>query len=275
VKAIRDSILEARALSPKGVWLTPGQRILNGLYWLFGLAAFLALCASLDVTPEKVYAGLSKLTRFASAMFPPTANGDEVRILLALLATIAMAVAGTTIAVVISIPLGVIGAKSIVRNGVVHFSIRRIFDLFRGIPSLVWALILVSAFGLGPFAGVIALALSDIPRLGKQYAEAIENADLGPSEGIFAAGGGSFLAIRFGLAPQVVPVMLSQSLYTLESNFRNAAILGIVGAGGIGQELEERIRVYAFDEVAWITIAYVACVFVLDWLSERIRTKLA
>lgn len=270
----RERALQARALSPKGVWKTPGQRLANSLYWLLAIAAFVALCVNLNVTPDKIVAGLAKLSRFVSAMIPPTANGDESRIILALLATIAMAVAGTTLAVIASIPLGLIGAKSILRNGLVHFAIRRVFDLFRGIPSLVWALILVSAFGLGPFAGVIALALSDIPRLSKQYAEAIENADTGPSEGILASGGDSVLAIRFGLAPQVMPVMLSQSLYTLESNFRNAAILGIVGAGGIGQELEERIRVYAFDEVAWITIAYVTCVFVLDWLSERIRSKL-
>ena len=156
-----------------------------------------------------------------------------------------------------------------------HFVFRRSLDWFRGVPSLVWALILVSAFGLGPFGGVIALALADIPSLAKLFSEAIENADEKPLDGVRAAGVSPLMALRYGLAPQVVPVMASQVLFFLESNFRNAAELGIVGAGGIGFELEERIRIFAFDQVVFIIGLYMICVAALDMVSQSLRQRLA
>jgi phosphonate transport system permease protein len=265
---------EALRIAPAAMRRAPMERVLRIAGFGLIAAGFVAMCISVDLTPTAFAKGFSKMLGFMSGMFPPTANGGEVRILTALAATFAMAVAGTALAVAGAVPLGLLGAKTIVGQPVLHFIIRRTFDVFRGIPALVWALMLIVAFGLGPFGGVIALALSDLPRVAKLYAEALENADMRPQEGIRSAGGGPIKAIRFGLLPQVLPVMSSQSLYVLESNFRNAAILGIVGAGGIGYELEERIRIFAFDQVAWIVIAYVICVMLLDWVSERIRTHL-
>ncbi|WP_439545716.1 phosphonate ABC transporter, permease protein PhnE [Sandarakinorhabdus sp.] len=264
----------ARRIAPGVLQPTLSQRLLRIVGLGLLAAGFVAMCINVDLTPAVFGKGFAKLLGFLAVMFPPTANGGELRILSALADTFAMAVAGTALAVVAAAPLGLIGARTVVRQPVIHFLIRRTFDVLRGIPALVWALMLIVAFGLGPFGGVIALALSDLPRLAKLYAEALENADAGPQEGIRAAGGGPVAAIRFGLIPQVLPVMSSQSLYVLESNFRNAAILGIVGAGGIGYELEERIRIFAFDQVAWIVIAYVICVMLLDVVSERIRSRL-
>jgi len=265
---------QALRIAPHALRRAPLERLVRiaGLGLL--AAGFVAMCINVDIVPSVFTKGFAKMFGFMAGMFPPTANGGEVRILTALAATFAMAVAGTALAVVGAAPLGLLGAKTVVGQPVLHFVIRRTFDVFRGIPALVWALMLIVAFGLGPFGGVIALALSDMPRLAKLYAEALENADGRPQEGIRAASGGAVEAIRFGLLPQVLPVMSSQSLYVLESNFRNAAILGIVGAGGIGYELEERIRIFAFDQVAWIVIAYVICVMLLDWVSEYIRTHL-
>jgi phosphonate transport system permease protein len=142
------------------------------------------------------------------------------------------------------------------------------------VPALVWALIFVAAFGLGPFGGVLALAIADLPGLAKLYAEAIENVDEKPIDGLRSAGAAPPVVLRYGLLPQVTPIMASQTLFYLESNFRNAAVLGIVGAGGIGFELEERIRVFAFDEVAFIVILYVICVAALDTFSQRLRQRL-
>jgi len=158
---------------------------------------------------------------------------------------------------------------------VLHFALRRVLDWFRGVPALVWALILVSAFGLGPFGGVIALALADAPNLAKLFSEAIENCDEKPMDGARAAGVSPLMVMRFGLAPQVAPVMASQVLFFLEGNFRNAAVLGIVGAGGIGFELEERIRVFAFDQAAFIILLYMLGVAMLDAFSQKLRAKLA
>ncbi|WP_416906926.1 MAG: phosphonate ABC transporter, permease protein PhnE [Polymorphobacter sp.] len=270
----QPDIEAALRIAPDALRRAPLERLVRLLVYGLMAAAFAVMCHNVGFNPDTFGRGMSKLLGFMSGMFPPTANGGEVRILTALATTFAMAVAGTALAVAGALPLGLLGAKTLVRQPLVHFLIRRTFDMFRGIPALVWALVLIVAFGLGPFGGVIALALSDIPRLAKLNAEAIENADTRPQEGIRAAGGNALHAIRFGLLPQVAPVIASQSLYVLESNFRSAAILGIVGAGGIGYELEERIRIFAFDQVAWIVIAYVICVMILDFVSERIRTHL-
>jgi phosphonate transport system permease protein len=232
------------------------------------------MCQNLDLRFDVLARGFTKLGTLTKAMFPPFANGAELKILQSLLDTFAMAVSGTVLGIMVALPLGIIGAKTVIKNSLIHFSVRRTLDFLRGVPVLVWALVMISAFGLGPIAGVIALALADFPHLSKQFAEAIENSDTRPSQGILASGGNRLEAMRLGLLPQVVPVMASQSLYTLESNFRNAAILGVVGAGGIGFELEERIRIFAFDQVAWIVVAYVISVSFLDWFSSQLRSRL-
>lgn len=239
------------------------------------LGALAAMVLDLQISPGAIFGGIGKLGRFAHAAFPPSDGGQLGRILGAMVETFAMAFAGTVLAAVAAAPLGLIGAKTVVSQPIVHFIFRRVLDWFRGVPSLIWALILVSAFGLGPFGGVIALALTDAPRLAKLFSEAIENADERPMDGVRSAGVSPLMALRYGLAPQVAPVIASQCLFFLESNFRNAAVLGIVGAGGIGFELQERIRVFAFDEAAFIIILYMICVAALDAFSQRLRAKLS
>jgi len=240
-----------------------------------GVAVLVAMMIDLKMAPETLLSGTSKLGRFLSSMVPPSDGDDSPRVLRSLAETFAMAVSGTVLAIVAAVPLGLLGAKTVVRNGALHFIFRRCLDIFRGVPALVWALIFISAFGLGPFAGVVALACADIPNLAKLFAETLENCDRGPVEGTRASGVAKFLEIRFGLAPQVAPVMASQCLYYLESNFRHAAVLGIVGAGGIGFELDERIRIFAFDQVAYIVLLYMLCVAALDFVSRQLRAGLA
>ena len=127
---------------------------------------------------------------------------------------------------------------------------------------------------LGPLAGVLAIATADIAVLAKLYAEAIENIEPRQTEGVTAAGGGWAERLRFGVLPQVLPVMLAQALYFFESNTRSAAILGVVGAGGIGLQISERIRVRAWDEVAFIILLMVVIVAAIDWGSARLRKRL-
>lgn len=248
---------------------------LRGLAVVAGTAALLAMMADLGLFAASLGGGFNKLGVFIAAMFPPSGGGDPLRILRSLVETLAMALAGTTLAILAATPLGFLGARTVIRQPVIHFLFRRALDFLRGVPALVWALIFVAAFGLGPFGGVIALAVADTPSLAKLFAEAIENCDRGPVEGTRAAGGSRLHEIRFALAPQVAPILASQSLYYLESNFRHAAVLGIVGAGGIGFELEERIRIFAFDEVAFIVILYMVAVALLDSLSRTLRSALA
>jgi phosphonate transport system permease protein len=125
--------------------------------------------------------------------------------------------------------------------------------------------------GLGPFAGILAMAVSDTGSFGKLFSEAIEAVPARERETITASGGGAWLGIRFGLLPQVLPVIAGQILYYFESNTRSATIIGIVGAGGIGLQLSEQIRTYDFDQVAFIILMILAAVATIDWLSGKLR----
>ncbi len=268
------TVASARLIAPEAFEPPIGRRLVPYIATAAFVAVLIWFCIDLEMTPAVFGKGLVSLKRFIGAMIPPYDGGQPWRIALALVETFAMAVSGTAIAALFAAPLGVLAAKAVVRNQAIHFALRRVLDLFRGIPALVWALILVSAVGLGPFAGVLALAFADIPRLAKLHAEAIENLDQRPFEALRAAGAGRLAAIRFAAIPQLAPIWSSQILYYLEQNFRSAAILGIVGAGGIGFALEERIRIFAFDEVAYIVLLYCVCVGVLDWVSSHIRSGL-
>ncbi len=269
------AVQRAMALAPQAVRPRWVDRALRVMAVVAPAAILIAMAGDLGLSPQAMATGTEKLVRFLAAMFPPSDGGDPLRIVRALGETFAMAFAGTVIAAIAALPLGVIGAKSVVGQPALHFGFRRALDVFRGVPVLVWALIFVAAFGLGPFGGVLALAISDIPRLAKQYAEAIETCDDKAIDGLRAAGGGPAVVLRYGVLPQAAPLMASQTLFCLETNFRHAAVLGIVGAGGIGFELEERIRVFAFNQVAFIVILYVACVAALDVVSQRVRAQLA
>jgi len=238
------------------------------------LAAFLAAVHDLGIGYAVLSAGVLKLGVILEAMWPPSDGEAAVRIWFAIAQTLGMAVLGTTFAALMAVPLGLIAARNVVANPALHFAIRRIMDLFRGIPALIWALILVAAIGLGPLAGILALAFADIPRLGKQFAEAMENIDERQRDSIRATGASDAMVLRFGVLPQALPIWLSQCLYSLELNFRSAVVVGVVGGGGIGFELQERIRIYAYDEVAYIIILYVITVSLLDLLSARLRGNL-
>ena len=207
-------------------------------------------------------------------MVPPSPGELWVEILKGMAESVAMAFLGAFLAAIVAVPLGFLGARNIVTATLWRFSLRRVLDGFRGVDQLIWALAYVRAVGLGPLAGVLAIFTADIAVLAKLYAEAIENAEKKQAEGVVAAGGGRLSAIRFGILPQVAPVMLAQALYSFESNTRSAAILGVVGAGGIGLQIAERIRVRHWDEVAFIIILMIATVAVIDWISGRIRRRL-
>jgi phosphonate transport system permease protein len=207
-------------------------------------------------------------------MVPPSPGEHWDEIAKSLAETVGMAFLGTFAAALLAVPLGFLGANNVVSNRLFHFSLRRVFDGFRGVDQLIWALVFVRAVGLGPLAGVLAIAVADIAVLAKLYAEAIENAEKRQVEGIAATGARPSLVVRFGLLPQVFPVMLAQALYFLESNTRSASVLGIVGAGGIGLSIAERIRIRAWDEVAFIIILLLIVVALIDLLSARIRRAL-
>ena len=227
-----------------------------------------------DAAPLRLLEGVQKLGWLLVLMWPPTPGGALRDLLGAMTETLAMAFLGTLIAAIIALPLGFLGAGNVVASVWARFTVRRGFDGLRAVDSLVWALIFVSAVGMGPFAGILALAVPDIGTLAKTFSEALESAERRQVEGVRAAGGSRLHAIRFGLIPQAAPVMLSQVLYTFESNTRSATILGVVGAGGIGLALSDRIRINNWDEAAFIVLLILVCVAVIDTISRRMRLRL-
>jgi len=267
-------IAAMRARFPRAFATPPLTRVLRWVGGMLFLAWLIALFTWFDITPARLSRGVSGLFVILRQMVPPSPGAQWQDILQGLAQSVAMAFLGTFVAAVIALPLGFLGARNVVVNALAHFSIRRVFDGFRGVDQLIWALAFVRAVGLGPLAGVMAIAAADICVLAKLFAEAIEHADPRRTDAVKAVGGTRLLEIRFGLLPQVLPVLLAQVLYLFESNTRSAAILGVVGAGGIGLQIAERIKVRYWDEVSFIIILILLTVAVIDQLSARVRRRL-
>lgn len=242
-----------------GAWLALAGATVFGL-WHTGF---------FDLT--RLVNGFSKLGWLLEFMFPPAAHGWFLDFCQGIFQTLGMAFLGTLFAALIALPLGFLGARNVVSSFIIHFSLRRSFDCLRGIDTLIWALVFVHVVGLGPFAGILAIIVSDMGSFAKLFSEAIENIDRKQVDGVRAAGASEIEVIRFGILPQVIPIILSQALYYFESNTRSATILGIVGAGGIGLMLSDRIRVNNWDEACLIIIMILITVSVIDYLSRMIR----
>ncbi len=215
--------------------------------------------------------GLASLGKFIALMFPPSTGGHLNLLLKAMGETLAIAFLGTLIATAMAFPISFLAAKNTTPHPLIRFVIRRGLDTIRGIDALIWALVFVGVVGLGPFAGILAIAVSDTGALGKLFSEAIESAEQRARESVLASGGTGLLAVRFGLLPQVLPIIAGQILYYFESNVRSATIIGIVGAGGIGLQLSEQIRTYDFDQVAFAVIMILVTVAIIDGISSRLR----
>ncbi len=249
-----------------------GRIALTWLAWgVFGLAVIGAMVRTGMLDVARIASGLGRLGWLLGFMFPPTHGGWLLEYLEGLAETFAMAFFGTLLAVVLAMPLGFLAARNVLRLALPHFVIRRGMDGMRGIDTLIWALIFVNVVGLGPFAGLLAIAAADIGVLAKLFAEAIENVDRRQIEGVRSTGAGPIQVVRYGMVPQVLPVMTSNILYFFESNTRSATILGVVGAGGIWQLLSDRIRINDWDQACFIIILILVTVALIDAVSNRLR----
>ena len=243
--------------------------------WIAATAILAGLSARhLGLSWAQFANGLPQLGEVLASFVPPRHGGYLDLILWGLAETLAIAFLGTLLAALASIPLGFMGARNIIPAWLFHFLIRRLFDGVRAIDAIIWALIFVGIVGLGPQAGVLAIAFSDTGTLSKLFAEAVENIDEDQVDGVTATGATKIETIRFAITPQIAPVFLSHTLYFFESNVRSASILGIVGAGGIGRLLSERIQGNYWSEVAFIIIVILIAVALVDTLSKELRTRL-
>jgi phosphonate transport system permease protein len=235
------------------------------------LGIFIFGLVDLDFSPARMLNGLHQLGWITLMMIPPDPGTSLPLYLKALGETLSIALLGTTIAAVFALPVSLLAAKNIVPSNIVRFPVRRFLDSIRGVDTLIWALVWINVVGLGPFAGVLAIAVSDFGAFGKLFSEAIEAADKKQVEGIRASGGNALHEIRFGLMPQVLPVIAGQVLYFIESNTRSATIIGIVGAGGIGLQMAEQIRVLEWQKVSFLILMILVAVAAIDWISGKLR----
>jgi phosphonate transport system permease protein len=243
---------------------TPVMAVCAVGVFVFGLV-------DLDFSPTRLLSGMHQLGWITLMMIPPDPGSSLPLYLKALGETLSIALLGTTIAAIGALPISLLAAKNIVASNIVRFPVRRFLDSIRGVDTLIWALVWINVVGLGPFAGVLAIAVSDFGAFGKLFSEAIEAADKKQVEGIRASGGNALHEIRFGLMPQVLPVMAGQVLYFIESNTRSATIIGIVGAGGIGLQLAEQIRVLEWQKVSFLILMILVAVAAIDWISGKLR----
>lgn len=191
-----------------------------------------------------------------------------------LLDTLAMSIAGTALAVVISLPLALLAAKNTTPHPVAYHVCRTILSALRSVPEIILGVIFVAAVGFGALPGVLALAIHSVGMVGKFYAEAIEHVDPKPVEAARAAGCGPFVTIVHAVLPQVAPQLADVTIYRWEYHFRASAVLGIVGAGGIGFELMAALRLLQYDQVSAILISILACVVLVDSLGAMLRKAL-
>ena len=234
-------------------------------------AIFVFGLVDLGFSLAKLVPGLSQLGWITVMMIPPDPGSSLPAYLAALGETLSIALLGTTLAAVAALPVSLLAARNIIPSNLLRFPVRRFLDFIRGVDTLIWALVWINVVGLGPFAGVLAIAVSDFGAFGKLFSEAIEAADTKQVEGVRASGGNALHEIRFGLMPQVLPVIAGQVLYFIELNTRSATIIGIVGAGGIGLQLAEQIRVLEWQKVSFLILMILVAVAAIDWISGKLR----
>jgi phosphonate transport system permease protein len=233
--------------------------------------ASLALTGFFDL--ERFIDGVPALGQLFIEMVPPDFSRWQSW-LRPLLDTLAMSVAGTVLAIVFSLPLALLAAKNTTPNGAIYQVARTVLAGLRSIPEIILGILFVAAVGFGALPGILALGLHSVGMVGKFFAEAIEHVDPRPLEAARAAGATRFQVITHSILPQVLPQLADITIYRWEYHFRASAVLGIVGAGGIGFELMAALRLIHYDQVSAILLTILACVVVVDNCGALLRRKL-
>jgi phosphonate transport system permease protein len=235
---------------------------------------------------------LANVARFVRGAFPPDLSWEFLSLMgRPAMETVQISVMGTAIAVLIGVPLGLLATSSLTWRGILHerasgagrwvlgflpyAASRALLSVFRSIPEYVWAFMFVRAVGLGPFPGVLAIGIAYGGMLGKVYSEILETVDPRPLETLHAAGATRAGVVAYGLVPQALPTMIAYTLYRWECAIRASAVLGFVGAGGLGQQIELSMRMFQFDQVLTLLAVLFTLVATVDVISGRIRARVA
>lgn len=234
-----------------------------------------AFCVRLArVDPRALLEGLPEMASWVGRAWPPSTQGLDL-LLTRAAETVAIAVVGTTVATVAALVACVPAARNLTPAPLLRLPVRWVLNACRGIDSFVFALLFVAAVGLGPFAGVLGVAFHTFGSMGKLFAETIEGMPRGPLEAAELTGAGQVRVVSWALLPDAAPGLVSVALYMLEFNIRASVVLGVVGAGGIGQQLKNAIDLLNFPRLFTIIVIILAMVTAVDQLSARLRARLA
>lgn len=248
-------------------------------WWSVGTAAVITAVVlwwtarGAHISVENLAKGVPYMWDFLSRMMPPNFAFIE-KLWGAALESLYVAIWGTILGIAIALPFTFFAARNLSPHPAIFHLMRQILNGMRGINEIILALIFVAAIGLGPFAGVLALAVHGAGMLGKFFAEAIEDIDQGPVEAFQSAGVGRFKTVVFGILPQVLPSWLGTIFYRLETNVRQATVLGMVGAGGIGFELVSSMKLFQYQDTAMCILVILAMVLLADLFSSRVRAMI-
>lgn len=248
------------------------RRVLSLGAILAGGVLFATSWASLEADPKRLAAALPRMGEFFGRMLPPDMSVAGT-ILTSTLETVQIAFVGTVLAVVASIPLGLLGADNLT-PGWVHRPIKTGLAVVRAVPLILLALFFVSTVGLGPLPGVLAIAIHSVGMLAKFYSEASENAGRGALEALDSAGASWSQKVRFAVWPQVSPDLVRDTLFRFELNVRESLILGLVGAGGIGFYIHTYVRSFQYGKVATLTVVVLILVVLIEQASAAVRKLL-
>ena len=240
--------------------------------WVVILGAIVWSAVETEVSLGRMIEGLPFMWDFLRRMVPPDLSvlGNAVR---GAMETIQIAVVGTAVAAVLALPMGFAAARNAAPPWLFYWA-RSLLNAFRAVDTLVYALFFVAAVGLGPFPGVLAVMVYTATVLAKLYSEAIEAIEPGPVEAVRATGATTLQVLRWGVLPQLVPQFLSFTLYRFETNIRAAAVLGFVGAGGIGFYIQTYLRLLNYPAAATVLLVLIGLVMIVDFASSRLRARL-
>jgi phosphonate transport system permease protein len=256
-------------------WKKPPLFKRTWLRWTLALGAALYLALAFgttDVNWNRVWEGLPRGTQFVTAFFPPDFTSRRDEIVEGISESLWMTVVSTVVGIAISIPVGVGAARNIAPAPVYYFC-RAILAVSRSFQEVILAIFFVKLFGFGPFAGVVTLSLATVGFYGKLLAEDIEDMDAAQAEAVRATGARWLQWINFGVQPQVMPRMIGLGLYRLDINFRESAVVGIVGGGGIGATLDTAFERYEFDSAAAILLVIIVIVMLAEYSSGYLRRR--
>ncbi|ERI92563.1 phosphonate ABC transporter, permease protein PhnE [Clostridiales bacterium oral taxon 876 str. F0540] len=253
--------------------IKPPSKLKNLLNLILFFILLIASAYKTGANFPKLFSGFPEMGKLLSEMVPPDWSYFS-NIWIPMLETIRMAILGSTFGAILAVPVALFAASNVTKSAVLYYSARFILNLIRTIPDLLFAAVFVAIFGIGPIAGILALTFFSFGLVAKLTYESIEAISPGPLEAMTAVGANKLQWIHFAVVPQVLPQFMSYVLYTFEINVRAAAVLGLVGAGGIGLYLDRTLNWLRYDQTSTIIIFTLILVLLIDFVSTSLREKL-